>query len=313
MRDRDINYMVNLLSYQPLLDEPMAKHTTFGIGGKAACYVYPNSQSELCELLTYCHKNKISVFFAGSGSNLLVSDDGFDGVVMSLRKTFKSLEISEDGTINVESGVMLGNMVGNAIKQNIKGLESLIGVPGTLGGALIMNAGAYGSEISNYFKSATMISMSGEIKKYSQGDIEFSYRNSTFPEDEILVDATFVCQKGNIDNIRKRKLLASQKRKDNQPLKFRSAGSIFKNPTSELAAGRLIDKAGLKGLREGNAEISPKHANFIVNLGGALAEDVIKLIRLAKEEVYSQFNVKLELEVCLLGFSKKIQQEFIHA
>ena len=312
VKDYDINYIVNLLSHRPLLDEPMTKHTTFGIGGNAACYVYPNSHLELSELLAYCHKNEISVFFAGSGSNLLVSDDGFDGVVMSLKKTFKSLGITEKGIINVESGVMLGSMVKNAIKQNIKGLESLIGVPGTLGGALIMNAGAYGSEISNYFKSATMISRSGKIKKYSQADIKFSYRNSTFPKDEILVDATFVCQKGNIDNILKRKLLASQKRKNNQPLKFRSAGSIFKNPNSELAAGQLIDKAGLKGLREGNAEISPKHANFILNLGGALAEDVIKLIRLAKEEVYSQFNVKLELEVCLLGFPEKIQREFIY-
>ena len=313
MKDADINHMINLLSHPPLLNEPMIKHTTFGIGGNVACYVYPNSQSELCELLSYCYKNKISVFFAGSGSNLLVSDDGFDGVVISLQKTFKSLDISDDGIISVESGVMLGNMVKNCIGQNIKGLESLIGVPGTLGGALIMNAGAYGSEISNYFTAATTITMSGEIKKYSYDDIEFSYRDSTFPENEILVNATFVCEKGTAENIRERKLLASQKRKNNQPLKFRSAGSIFKNPSSEFTAGQLIDKAGLKGLREGNAEISPKHANFIVNLGGALAKDVLNLIRMAQKEVSSQFNVKLELEVRLLGFSSVIQQEFVHA
>ncbi|MBC8311031.1 MAG: UDP-N-acetylmuramate dehydrogenase [Candidatus Marinimicrobia bacterium] len=313
MKDVDINHMKNLLTHPPLLNEPMSKHTTFGIGGNAACYVYPNAETELCELLSYCHENNISVFFAGSGSNLLVSDDGFDGVVISLQKTFKSLDISEDGIINVESGVMLGNMVKNAIGQNIKGLESLIGVPGTVGGALIMNAGAYSSEISNYFSSATTITMAGEIKKYSQDEIEFSYRDSTFPKNEILVNATFVCEKGAPEKIQIQKGIASQKRKDNQPLKFRSAGSIFKNPNSEFAAGQLIDKAGLKGVRQGNAEISPKHANFIVNLGGALAADVLKLIRMAQKEVARQFDVKLELEVRLLGFSSDIQQEFAHA
>ena len=310
MKDTDMNHLMNLLSLPPLLNEPMTKHTTFGIGGNVACYVYPNSETELCELLSYCHDNNILVFFAGSGSNLLVSDDGFDGVVISLQKTFKLLEINDEGIIKADSGVMLGNMVKNAIHENIKGLESLIGVPGTLGGALIMNAGAYGSEISNYFSAATTITKTGEIKKYAKGDIEFSYRDSTFPKDEILVNATFVCEKGNVDNIRERKLLASQKRKDNQPLKFRSAGSIFKNPNSEFAAGQLIDKAGLKGQRFGNAEISLKHANFIVNLGNALAEDVIKLIRMAQHEVATQFGVKLELEVRLLGFTSAIQQEF---
>ena len=153
----------------------------------------------------------------------MVSDDGFDGVVISLQKTFKSLEISDDGIIYVESGVMLGNMVKNAIGENIKGLESLIGVPGTVGGALIMNAGAYGNEISNYFHAATTMTMAGEIKNYSRGDIEFAYRSSTFPKDEILINSTFICEKGNVDNIHKRKQLASKKRKENQPLKFRSA------------------------------------------------------------------------------------------
>ena len=182
MKDTELNHMINILSHPPLLNEPMKNHTTFGIGGNATCYVYPRSKGELCQLLSYCDENNIAVFFVGSGSNLLVSDDGFDGVVISLQKTFKSLKISEIGVINVESGVMLGNMVKNAIGENIKGLESLMGVPGTVGGALIMNAGAYGSEISNYFTAATTITMSGEIKQYSKGCIEFSYRSSTFPE-----------------------------------------------------------------------------------------------------------------------------------
>jgi len=305
--------MKKILSIPPLLNESMKKHTTFGIGGNVACYAYPKSKLELCKLLSYCKKNNIEVFFTGSGSNVLVSDDGFDGVVISLQKTFKSLEIYDNGVINVESGVMLGNMVKNAIKNNIKGLESLIGVPGTVGGALIMNAGAYGSEISNYFIKAKTITMQGEIKNYSKSDIVFSYRNSSFPKNEILIWSSFQCKKGDIINIKERKQLASQKRKNNQPLKFRSAGSIFKNPDSELAAGQLIDKAGLKGLRSGDAEISKKHANFILNLDNALAKDVIILIRKIRKEVATQYDIKLELEIKLLGFSSDIKKELIYA
>ena len=188
MENTHIEYITNLLSDPPLLNEPMKKHTTFGIGGNAKCYVYPSSQLELSKLLGYCNKNSIPVFFKGSGSNLLVSDDGFNGVVICLQKKFKSLEINDDGIIKVESGVMLGNMVKNVIKKNIIGFESLIGVPGTVGGALIMNAGAYGSEISNYFTSATTITKMGKIKKYLQNEIDFGYRKSTFPKNEILIN-----------------------------------------------------------------------------------------------------------------------------
>ncbi len=306
-------YFSELMAIPPVFEEPMKKHTTFGIGGHAAVYMYPSSVFELAEVLSYTHKNKIPVFFAGSGSNLLVSDEGFDGVVITLQKTFKNLKISDDGTISVDAGVMLGNMVKHAIKSGIKGLESLIGVPGTVGGALIMNAGAFGSEISNYFENALVLTSSGETKKYTKEHVSFSYRTSTFPKDEILISAVFNCEIGNAEDIQKDKLDASKKRKENQPLKFRSAGSIFKNPNSQFAAGYLIDKAGLKGTKCGNAEISPKHANFIVNLGDAHANDVIELIRIAREAVVKKFNIKLELEVKLLGFSDEIIQEFGHA
>ena len=303
----------NMLTSVMTFDEPLAKFTTFGIGGPAACMVYPENREELSTLLHYGHKQKIPVVFIGSGSNLLVWDDGFDGFVISLRKTFKQLAIKRNSQIIVESGVMLGTMVKEAIRSQICGLESLVGVPGTLGGALIMNAGAFGSEISKYFEEARTMTLAGDIKTYSKRDVEFSYRHSTFPKDEILIEATFKCKKGDPDLILKDRKTASEGRKSNQPLKFRSAGSIFKNPSDTLAAGYLIDKVGLKGTEHGGASISEKHANFIVNMGGATAADVFHLIKLAKRKVAEKFNINLEIEVKLIGFPKTMTQEMYHA
>ncbi len=303
----------NMLSSNIIFDEPMAKYTTFGIGGPAQCLVYPDNRNELSTLLKYSYENKIPAIFIGSGSNLLVWDDGFDGFVISLRKTFKELLIKQNAIIIVESGVMLGTMVKEAIHNQICGLESLVGVPGTVGGALIMNAGAFGREISTYFEEAKTITLAGDIKTYSKQDVQFSYRHSTFPIDEILIEATLKCKKGSPDRILKDRKIASHGRKSNQPLKFRSAGSIFKNPSDTLAAGYLIDEAGLKGTSHGGALISDKHANFIVNMGGATAADVFYLIKLAKQKVAEKFNINLELEVKLIGFPKKIAQEVYHA
>ena len=290
-------------------EEPMADHTTFGIGGPAGCMVFPDNREELSELLQYANMENIPAFFTGSGSNILVWDKGFDGFVISLRKTFKRLTITDNYHIIAESGVMLGTLVKEAIRSNIGGLESLIGVPGTLGGALIMNAGAYGSEISNYFEEAKTMTLEGEMKIYKKNDVDFSYRHSTFPEYEMLIEATFNCHKGVAELIQKDKEKASQRRKSNQPLRYRSAGSIFKNPSNKLSAGYLIDKAGLKGTQRGGACISEKHANFIINLGEATAEDVFYLIRLAKQKVAKEFNVNLELEVKLVGFPKTMINE----
>ncbi len=290
-------------------DEPMANHTTFGIGGPAGCLVYPDNRDELSELLQYANKENIPAFFTGSGSNILVWDKGFDGFVISLRKTFKRLTITDNYQIIAESGVMLGTMVKEAIGLHICGLESLIGVPGTLGGALIMNAGAFGSEISNYFKEAKTMTLEGYMKTYTKNDVNFSYRHSTFPEDEMLIEITFNCHTGFPKKIQEDRRIASQGRKANQPLRNRSAGSIFKNPSDKLAAGYLIDQAGLKGTQRGGACISKKHANFIINLGEATADDVFYLIRLAKKKVAKAFDINLELEIKLVGFPKSMMNE----
>jgi UDP-N-acetylmuramate dehydrogenase len=294
-------------------DEPLAKHTTFGIGGPADCMVFPETREELSKLLKYAYQKKISAIFIGSGSNILVWDKGFDGIVISLKKSFKNLTIKRNSQIIVESGVMLGTMVKQAMAAEIGGLESLIGVPGTVGGALIMNAGAFGSEISKYFEEAKTMTIEGDTKSYKKGEIEFSYRHSTFPKNEILLEATFQCKRGKPAEILKDRKVASDGRKSNQPLKFRSAGSIFKNPSDSLAAGYLIDKTGLKGTERGGAAISEKHANFIVNMGDATAADVLYLIKLAKKYVAKKFHINLELEVKLIGFPKSMTQDIYYA
>ena len=284
--------------------EPMIKHTSYGTGGAVNAFILPKNIMDLKILLKYIAENEINLFIAGSGSNLLVSDRGYNGVVISLNKTFKNLSI-KNNIINVETGVMLGHMVKNAIKNELKGFESLVGVPGTVGGALIMNAGAYGSEISTYLDTVTSLKFNGESKTYRKNDLKFSYRKSSFPKNEIICKATFICEKGNIKKIKSNKIIASNKRKESQPLKFRSAGSIFKNPSSDIAAGYLIDKAGLKGTKIGNAEISNKHANFIINLGNAKSDDIIKLIKIIIKQVKEKFDIILELEVKLLGYDKQ--------
>ena len=294
-------------------DEPLAKHTTFGIGGPADCMVFPETREELSKLLKYAYQKKISAIFIGSGSNILVWDKGFDGIVISLKKSFKNLTIKRNSQIIVEAGVMLGTMVRQAMAAEIGGLESLIGVPGTVGGALIMNAGAFGSEISKYFEEAKTMTIEGDTKSYKKGEIEFSYRHSTFPKNEILLEATFQCKRGKPAEILKDRKVASDGRKSNQPLKFRSAGSIFKNPSDSLAAGYLIDKTGLKGTERGGAAISEKHANFIVNMGDATAADVLYLIKLAKKYVAKKFHINLELEVKLIGFPKSMTQDIYYA
>ena len=283
-----------------LKDEAMAKHTSYRIGGPANAYITPRDKDDLSQILQFANQHGIATYFVGSGSNLLVADEGIDGLVITLGKSLKRLEIA-GATVFAESGVMLGKMVKECISRNLSGVESMIGVPGTLGGALVMNAGAFGGEISNYLKHVTVMEMDGQEKQYQPGDISFSYRHSTFPDDEIVISAEFELIQSDKETVQEKRAVASGGRKATQPLKFRSAGSVFKNP-KEGAAGYYIDQAGLKGTKVGDAEISPIHANFFVNHGKAKASDVVALIRLARETVHDKFGIMLDLEVKPLGF-----------
>ena len=297
----DNSYKLSDVTQGSLLkNEAMAKHTSYGIGGPAKAYVKPKDEVDLANILKFASKHKISTFFIGSGSNILVSDDGIDGIVITLGKSLKKL-IIKGTSVYCQSGVMLGKFVKECISRNLSGVESLIGVPGTVGGAIIMNAGAFGSEISNYLKKITVMTMSGKLKSYKVDDIHFSYRNSSFQNNEILISAEFELIQSDKKSVVEKKSIASGGRKKSQPLKYRSAGSIFKNP-DEGAAGFYIDKAGLKGSKSGDAEISPIHANFFVNHGSAKASDIVELIRLARKTVKEKFGIMLELEIKTLGF-----------
>ena len=284
-----------------LFDELMSKHTSYGIGGPAKAYITPKNKTDLANILKFAEKHDIQTYFVGSGSNLLVSDDGIDGFVITLGKSLNQLKINES-QVYAESGVMLGKLVKECTKRNLSGIESLVGVPGTLGGALIMNAGAFGGEISNFLINVNVMDMNGEIKKYNKEEIDFSYRSSTFPKNEIIINAEFELIKSYKDTVSEKKLGASGGRKATQPLKFRSAGSVFKNPAKGQAAGYYIDQAGLKGSKVGDAEISHIHANFFVNHGNAKADDIVELIKIARKTVKEKFGVLLELEVKTLGF-----------
>jgi len=288
-----------------LLNEPMSRHTSYGIGGPAGAYITPRDRGDLRRILHFADEQNIPIFFIGSGSNLLVADEGINGIVITLIKSFNKLEI-KGCHIYAETGVMLGHMVKHCIKQKLTGLETMVGVPGTLGGALMMNAGAFGSEISNCLKNVDVMTLTGEIKQYSVKDIDFNYRHSSFKKNEIIMSANFVLKKATKQEIMNKRAKASAGRKETQPLRFRSAGSLFKNPKKDVAAGYLIDKAGLKGTHRGDAEISEKHANFFVNHGKANAEDVVFLIRLARKTVEKKFGINLELEVKTLGFKPGI-------
>ena len=285
-------------------NELMGKHTTYGIGGPAELFVLPSSKQDLIDTVMMSRDYNYPITVIGSGSNLLISDNGIKGVVISLKHCLKDIRIDVD-KLYVECGVILSKMVRESMKHNLKGLENLIGVPGTLGGALIMNAGAWGGEISENLENVEMLNDKNQIILLSKKDIEFSYRSSSFAKDSILLAATFNLKKSKKELIQDNFNLAKSGRKNTQPLNYRSAGSVFKNPSSEHSAGMLIDKAGLKGFSVGDAEISNKHANFFVNNGNAKASDMLALIKKAKNAVKEKFNIQLELEVKLLGFDLK--------
>ena len=282
------------------MNESLKKHTTYGIGGPADLMIFPKSKQDLIKVIEIINKNKIQLTILGSGSNVLVSDNGIRGAVISLKNSLKQIEV-DDNILYAECGTMLGKIVKHAVKNNLIGLENLNGVPGTLGGALIMNAGAWGGEISENLIHVEIINSKNEIQKIQKKDLNFSYRQSSFNKDDILLSAKFNLKKADKDIIKENFIEAQSGRKKSQPLNKRSAGSLFKNPKNN-SAGKLLDDAGLKGFSIGGAKISEKHANFFINDGDASSRDMLMLIKKAHKEVKDKFNVNLSLEVKLLGF-----------
>ena len=296
-------YIINDTNSTVLVDELMKKHTTYGIGGPAEMFVLPSNKEDLIRVFEISREANQEVNVIGSGSNLLVSDNGIKGVVICIKDCLKNLEVNNN-KIYAECGVMLGKLVRESIKNNLKGLENLVGVPGTLGGALIMNAGAWGGEVSNCLKSVELLDPDNQLVTLLKSEIDFGYRSSSFQNGSILLSAIFDLTLSDENLIKDQSQIAQSGRKDTQPLNYRSAGSVFKNPSKDNPAGMLIDKAGLKGLTIGQAQISEKHANFFVNVGDAKAEEMLALIKKAKSTVKDKFDIEMNLEVKLMGFEE---------
>ena len=281
------------------INEPMMKHTSFRAGGAARWFAVPETAEELKAVLAACKKADTPWYVIGNGSNLLVSDKGFPGVIISTDK-FDRLEVN--GTeITVGAGVMLSKLANTAYKAGLTGLEFAAGIPGTVGGACVMNAGAYGSEMINVLKSVTVLTPEGTVETLPAEKLELGYRTSVIPKKGYLVlEAVMSLTEGNMEESKALMDDLAFRRKDKQPLEFPSAGSTFKRPAGHFA-GKLIEDCGLKGFTVGGAQVSEKHAGFVINKGGATASDIYNLCKEVEKRVKAEFGVSLEMEVKLLG------------
>lgn len=281
-------------------DEPMAKHTTFQIGGPADFFVTPESTEELSQILQLCKASEVPFFVMGHGSNMLVSDEGMEGVVIQLYNNFSDYVI-ERNTVKAQAGVMLSKLGFAAREAELTGFEFAAGIPGTLGGAVMMNAGAYGGEMKDIVTAVQLMDYDGNLLEKTAEEMEFAYRHSIVEEhDYIVVGATMTLEKGDKKAITDKMDELALARKTKQPLEYPSAGSTFKRPEGYFA-GKLIMDAGLRGYTVGGAQVSEKHCGFVINQGNATAQDVLDLIDDVKRKVYEEFQVELEPEVRLVG------------
>lgn len=289
-----------------LKNEPMAKHTSFKIGGIADYFIKVTDIEELKKLLEFSNKNKIPITIVGNGTNILVRDGGIRGIVIKLELNgFKIKRINAgDVLITVESGMTLAALAAIALKEEITGLEFLAGIPGSIGGAIRMNAGAYGGEMKDLVVKTRYMTYDGKIKTLELSKHEFEYRNSIFSKmDVIIIDTTIKAKKGNKLEIQEKMDEYSASRKKSQPLEYPNAGSTFKRKEGVLTA-KLIDECGLKGFSVGDAEVSTKHAGFIINKGKATAKDILELVEHIKTEIKKKYDLDIELEILVLGEEK---------
>ena len=277
--------------------EPMRNHTTFRVGGPAGWYVAPGNEKELAEVIRLCRREDVPVRILGNGSNLLVSDLGIEGVVIAMEENWNYAEMTEPGVMTVGSGMLLSKAASLALKENLTGLEAASGIPGTMGGAVVMNAGAYGFEMKDVLSSVRVMAPEGNVITLDAGDMELGYRTSCVEKNGyVVLEAQLSLKAGDGDQIRGRMDELAAKRREKQPLEYPSAGSTFKRPSGHFA-GQLIEQAGMRGFRLGGAQVSEKHCGFVINRGEATAEDVISLCRHVQKAVKETSGVDLEMEV----------------
>lgn len=284
------------------INEPMKKHTTFRVGGPAKAFVEPTSVEALQKLLCFCREKQLPFYIIGRGSNLLVSDKGYEGIIICLYRNLSEMRV-EDNRLFLQSGVLLRQAAELALQEGLTGLEFAHGIPGTLGGAVVMNAGAYGGEMKDVVASVKVLHFDGEIREYGREEMEFSYRHSILAKkDGIVLEVVLELQKAEFpEKIEERMKELKKMRMEKQPLEYASAGSTFKRPEG-FFAGKLIEDAKLRGFSIGDAQVSEKHCGFIVNRGNASAADIKTLIEEVQKRVYEQFSVRLETEVKFLGW-----------
>lgn len=283
-----------------LVAEPMKNHTTFRIGGPADALALPKTPEEVAEVVHFCHEHAQPYYVLGNGSNLLVSDEGYRGLVLQLYRNFNDIQVNGE-TITVQSGAMLAAVARMAYQTGLTGLEFASGIPGTIGGAVVMNAGAYGGEMKNVLKEVTVLTKEGEVLVIPAKALELGYRTSVIPKNGwIVLGAVLQLKKGDQEQILARMEELKEQRITKQPLDLPSAGSTFKRPEGYFA-GKLIMDAGLRGFTVGGAQVSEKHCGFVVNRGNATAADVWELICEVKRRVKEMTGVELEPEVKLLG------------
>lgn len=283
-----------------LFDEKMSEHTTFRIGGRADAFVNVSGALEIEKVIHFCRDTDTPYMIMGNGSNMLVSDSGIRGVVIHIGKNMSKCRI-EGETVFAEAGILMSNLAKKILEESLTGFEFAAGIPGTLGGGIYMNAGAYGGELKDIIESVTFICPDGLIKTETADKLDFSYRHSKFCEGGYtILSCKLKLKKGNYDDIKARMADLATRRAEKQPLSFPSAGSTFKRPEGHFA-GKLIQDAGLMGYSIGGAMVSDKHAGFVVNKGGATAKDVTDLIEYIQKTVMEKFGVYLEPEVRLIG------------
>ena len=285
-------------------NEKMSKYTTMKVGGPCDCIIFPDEISKIKDAIDFCKNKKIAFYVIGNGSNLLVKDEGIQGVVIKLGHRFGKIEL--DGEyILAYAGATMPTLSQLAKKNSLKGLEFACGIPGTIGGGVKMNAGAYGSQISDILYEVTYMDEKEEIKTIKNKDCSFGYRKSIFTinPNYVILSAKFKLERGNIDEIENKMKENSLARKAKQPLEYPNFGSVFKRPEGYFV-GKLVDDAGLRGYKIGGAQVSTKHTGFIVNVDNATCKDVLDLIGYVQTTVYNKFNVKLTPEVIIIGGDK---------
>ncbi len=283
-----------------IVDADMSEYTTFKIGGRADVLVQPRSKEELVELISKANNYNVPITFIGNGSNLLVLDGGIRGVVIRFGQNMSKTTV-EGNVITAQSGITMARLACIAADNSLTGFEFASGIPGTLGGGIVMNAGAYKGELKDVVFEVTALLPDGTLKIFNKDELDFSYRHSVFSDSDMLVlEAKVKLEKGEGESIRAYMSELSRKRRTTQPLEYPSAGSAFKRPLNGYAAA-MIDSAGLKGYTVGGAQVSEKHAGFVVNKGNATAKDVTMLLKDVQQKVLQQHNTMLEPEIVIIG------------